>query len=1483
MRQTKNRTRLLHILIPLILFILGCPSSSPPQQFMTDQVATGLTILGEFFFLTPESRANLIVQVRDPSTNQAVQETNVRVLLGALDQDPQEIFSGQTDESGLIPISFTVPPEAAVADPNQMLTIIADTPNGPIQQQAEVYVGRAYNVLITTDKPVYQPGQIIHLRGLALDTTALKAAQGQPLVITVQDPSGNKLMRKELATSQYGIASVDFALDSQAASGDYIITAAMGPTSSTRSVEVKPYTLPRFKVTFQGDKAFYLPGDVATGTVDAQYFFGKPVVGGTVTIQGFATDVDRFQVFELSGVTDENGFYRYEFQVPDYFVGRLENNTADIDLEISVVDTANHAENIDESVTIAEKLILIEAVPESGFLRPGIENIIYLQTSYPDGRAAATTITATTDLSTTVVVQTDEFGLATMTLTPENNQDFRLALAAQDSAGQAAEQRLILGSSGDANAVLLRPDKAQYQIGETLNIDLYVAGNASTVYLDVIKGRQTFGLVALPVKDGVAQAAIDIDGSLLGTLELNAYVITNPGEIVRDRRLVLVNPAPAQIDLQTNAEVYQPGDTATLDIAVSRDGAPMAGALGISIVDESVFSVGTQDPGFARTYFLLERELLEPRYEIHDFVDLADDDHSPYDDNPDSVRIGQSGARSVALFGFFGEELAAIEQQTVAVTAPRAPQPVAMDWTPRLALALPLVGFAFYDGTRKRRRALIALVLFSLGAFVWSACASAPSAAPAMDMAASEAMAETTTATQGTAQPPRLRQYFPETLYWMPEVETDANGHVQIDVPIADSITTWRISVLASDQDGNLGSAETGLRVFQDFFVEPDLPRFLTVGDELAVPVSVFNYLDEAQEISLAVAPADWFEFVEEPALTFTIGPNEVAAAYIPIRITNFGLNDFQITATGSQMSDAVLRQVEVLPDGKPAATVTSGKLEASQTITVAAPTNAVPGTARVTVKIYPGIVSQMIEGLEGMLQQPYGCFEQTSSTTYPNVMVLDYLKSTGQINPRIQLQAEQYINLGYQRLVGFEVDGMPGGFSLFGDPPPQTMLTAYGLMEFTDMSQVSYVDPAVLERIANFLFQRQNGDGSWSPDGMTIESGLEDIGDGNLLATAYIVWALSDAGYAQSAPVQNGIAYVMENVVGLLTSAAQPKSGGQGQAASPLATPTLADPYALALIANALIASGNDATAVLDHLLDQSQPDPADTVYWASDLESWLGSSGNVAGIETTAMVATALLRTEYKLDVAQQAIDYLISQRDPNGMFYTTQATVLALKALLLAAEVGGEAGAATVTISLNGARTQTLTVNAENADVVQQIRFDDLGGDVNDLSITVEGERSLQYQVITESYVPWADVKPVAPADAAMRVDVQYDRTTLQVNDTVNVTAQVELLAAGTAGTVLVDLGIPPGFSPVTDDLDALVEAELIDRYELTGRQIILYLTDVPSGEVFTFTYGLLARFPIKAQTPSSTAYDYYTPDQRATQAPQRIVVALGTPGN
>ncbi|MCE7987739.1 MAG: hypothetical protein DYG89_41780 [Caldilinea sp. CFX5] len=1504
------RYGLFRLLIPFIIFLLGCPPPAPtppPEVFVEEapaDLATGIAILGATDYLAPASKGSLLVQLHAPYSSERLPDTRVRVTLNTPNGETRELFTGQTDKAGLVHVTFDVP--ATVNDPNQVLTVVADSTNyGQLQTSQEVYVGRVYNVLLSTDKPVYQPGQVIHLRTLALDTTALKAAQEQPLVLTVADPAGNKLMRKELTTSAFGIASADFQLDSQAASGDYVLTAEMGPVTSSRTVEVKPYTLPRFEITFQSAKAFYLPGEVITGTVDAQYFFGKPVAGGQVRIKGFVTDVERVQLFELTGTTDAAGFYAYEFQTPDTFVGQLENDTAQVDLEITVIDTANHSEQVDESVTIAEKSILIEAIPEAGFLRPGLENIVYLQTSYPDGRAAATTIrvdgvptTTVTNtvpgaVTNTVTVTTDEFGLATIRFTPVDSRDLPLVFHAVDSTGQAAEQTVTLGGSGDAQALLLRPEKVQYQIGETLNVDIHVAGQAQTAYLDIIKGRQTFGLAALPVAQGVAQAAIDLDGSLLGTLELNAYVITDQGQIVRDRRLVLVNPAPAAVAIQADADVYRPGDTATLDITVQREGAPMPGVLGLSIVDESVFAVGAQEPGFARTYFLLDRELQEPRYEIHDFSPLQSDDPSPYD------RKNAGHAQQLALAGFFAEELVAMgNTQHVTTIAHHVPQTagnarsaLAWGWANRIALVLPLMGIAFYDGTRRRRHLFLGLVLLSL-AFFWTSCAApaAPmaggemAAAPAAEAPAQETIADATTATQGNqSQPPRLRQFFPETLFWLPELTTDANGHAQVQVPIADSITTWRISVLASDQAGHLGSAEVGMKVFQDFFVEPDLPRFLTVGDEVAVPVSIFNYLDEAQEINLEVAQADWFAFVETPTLRFTVAPNEVMAAYLPIRVTNFGQHEFQVTATGSAMSDAVLRQVEVLPDGKAMAVAASGKLTTTQRFALDLPPNAVPGTGRVAVKIYPGVISQVIDGLEGMLQQPYGCFEQTSSTTYPNVMVLDYLKTTNQVNPRIQLQAEQYINLGYQRLLSFEVRGMPGGFSLFGDPPPQTMLTAYGLMEFTDMSQVSYVDPALIERTAIFLFQRQQGDGSWAPEGMTIESGLEGLGNSTVLPTAYVTWALADAGYATSEPVQRAVAYLHGQLAQYLQAQTQ-----NNQANSPLATPPAAlDPYAAAMLANALIAADPQGSAgqidqLISHLLSSAEKDTQGYFTWSSGMTTYMGGYGNVSNIETAAMTAIALLRVGQHLDVAQGAIDSILSQRDPNGMFYSTQTTVLALKALLLAAEQGGQDGPATVTVTINGDRAQTLTITEENADVVQLVSFDDLNPNGNEVTITVEGERALQYQVVTQYYLPWEAVPSTPAIEKEVRIDVAYDRTELQVNDLVNVTAEVELLAPGVAGTLLVDLGIPPGFRPLTEDLDGLVAQGLIARYELTGRQILVYMTNVPSGQVYRLPYRLQARFPIRAQTPSSQAYDYYTPEKQDTATPQRIVVKLGTPG-
>jgi uncharacterized protein YfaS (alpha-2-macroglobulin family) len=249
----------------------------------------------------------------------------------------------------------------------------------------------------------------------------------------------------------------------------------------------------------------------------------------------------------------------------------------------------------------------------------------------------------------------------------------------------------------------------------------------------------------------------------------------------------------------------------------------------------------------------------------------------------------------------------------------------------------------------------------------------------------------------------RIRQYFPETLYFNPALITDGRGRAVLNVPLADSITTWRLTCMASSARGQLGSTTAGIRVFQDFFVDIDFPVSLTQNDQVHVPVAIYNYLKTDQKIQLQVKKEDWFELQGLPEKTVTLAPSEVRAVYFPITARKIGFQKFTVIARGSKKSDAVARTVEIVPDGKEHLVSESGRLEGAITHTITIPGEAIDDASKIFVKIYPGVLSQVVEGLDKMLRMPFGCFEQTSSVTYPNILVLDYMKTAGKIAPELQ------------------------------------------------------------------------------------------------------------------------------------------------------------------------------------------------------------------------------------------------------------------------------------------------------------------------------------------------------------------------------------------------------------------------------------------------------------------------------------------------
>ena len=131
------------------------------------------------------------------------------------------------------------------------------------------------------------------------------------------------------------------------------------------------------------------------------------------------------------------------------------------------------------------------------------------------------------------------------------------------------------------------------------------------------------------------------------------------------------------------------------------------------------------------------------------------------------------------------------------------------------------------------------------------------------------------------------------------------------------------------------------------------------------------------------------------------------------------------------------------------------------------------------------------------------------------------------------------------------------------------------------------------------------------------------------------------------------------------------------------------------------------------------------------------------------------------------------------------------------------------------------------------------------------------------------------PLDRARVGHRVPAQ-GRLTLEAGDTLGVTVKVQYHRPGTANMTLVDLGIPPGFAVMPEFFQALKDDGMIEKYTSNGRQITLYFRELSSEKPIEFAYELRAKFPVKAKTPQSVAYQYYEPEIRAVAAPVEIKV-------
>jgi len=1423
------------------------------------------------------------------------------------------------------------------------LRVIARSGWQPDVVTRSIELKRSWKLMLSSDKPVYQPGQTIQLRALALRRPDLKPIAGEESTFAIADPKGNVIFKQRGVTSKFGIVSTDCPLATEIIEGPYAVTCKVGDTESKLTVDVRKYVLPKFKIDVELDKPYYQPGDMIHGSLTSSYFFGKPVTDGTVEVAIMVLD-DTFGRQTLITQTDSEGKAEFDWRVPTKSTGRsLNGGDARVSAVVTVTDPANQKQEKTISRILTTKPIRVELIPEGGNLVKNLENTVYVVTSYVDGRPARTNL-AISGLDGEA--PTNSLGTASFVFTPTTDS-VRFTVRATDSDGRMGRLETTLLCGNGSQDFIIRTDQSVYRGGQTIHLVTIGNGN-EPVFVDFVKDGQTLLTETVSLANGQGDLQFDLPADMSGTIELQAYRFGNTGLAQRKSRVLYVQDSrQIRLDAKVERPEYRPAERAKLAITLTDDqGKPITGAVSLAAVDEAVFSVLEQRPGMEEVFFNLEQDLLKPIYAIYPWSPDLTTSSTDVDrrlleqalfartaqgssfDNPALRRLLKGGyierdvldilrnqdTDDLAKRSRFSPELVAMARSVQGSDVFSTNYYAKQREIARARMASRNRNEAMQLGTLVAAAGAIALILVlcfrrsvvailaGTAICILVAAICLPSIGSSRDQAIRvKAAAELNSMDRALAMMknderasftdtdfdelddligpannlvtpsimysamiaenvPRIREWFPETLLWRPELITDENGRATIDVELADSITTWRLTASAVSADGRLGGMQSAIRVFQPFFVDLNLPVALTRGDEVAVPVVVYNYLDREQTVELKLDAAPWFESLDEAGKQIALKPGEVRSTSYRLRAIKVGHHQLQVTARGAGVADAIKREIEVVPDGRRVEIVFNGTLGQPADISLDVPADAIEGSVKAIVKIYPSSFSQLVEGLDAIFQQPYGCFEQTSSTTYPNVLALDYLRRTNKSAPQIEAKARQYIHLGYQRLLGFEISG--GGFDWFGRPPANRTLTAYGLMEFRDMAKVHDVDPVLIERTRKWLLSQRRPNGSWEPEshGMHGDPTTGNTSDelATLSTTAYIAWSVF---------AENSTNPEADATLRYLLSAR---------------TVAFGEPYVLALLCNALAAMEPAGSMELNECLSKldtmkQRREDGRFVWWPSIGESRTAfyGYGRSRDVETTALVALALLKTGRSPGTVHGALAWLAEHKDSRGTWFSTQATVLALKALITGtgSPLGGDK-TREVELVLNEVDKQRVTIAAQDADLMKQ---SDLSGQLkagaNRLTITERSGTAAGYQVVFRYHVPGVEPKSAAQP---LTIDITYDRSELAVGDSVTATAMVTNNMKTDAPMVILDLPVPPGFAIDADDLQGMVKSGQIAKYQLNARSTVVYLRGLAPGKPLTLRYHLQAMMPVKVIAPAARAYEYYNSDNEAYGKPVELKV-------
>ena len=857
--------------------------------------------------------------------------------------------------------------------------------------------GRELIAFIYTDKPIYRPGHVAHVKAVLRwrHKDALAAFDRPDAEFVVTDATDTVVMRQRAPVDEFGGAAIDVPLGAEAALGTYGITVASGDGEATGSFEVQEYRRPEYEVIVTVFNRFVVQGKEVVADVQARYYFGQPVANGTVH---YVIDKQPYWSplrFSDDADPDESGGWyggdlRSEGSLTLGADGRgqirlLLDEDADgrdyrARIEARVSDASGRevtgagvvhatvgsflvAARLDQYVTRAGGTVSLGArtVDYLGAVRADVPvRVLVERLQYPDGYYSAPTVTVVGETT----ARTDASGqLSAQVRVPDVPGSYRVAVVASEG-GRELRDDAWLWVPGPTEAT---PDNENDYLELLADKRSYAPGDTARV---VVRGRDVVGPV-LVTKEGqhvswhrvvrpeVAGAfEIPVTEGDIGDVYVHVTLLRD-GRLLQAERRLRVPPVSRtlQIALTADPPMARPQDPASFGLQVTdAAGRPVRASVSLAVIDESVFGVKADDtPDPARVFYRREYS-----------------------------RVGMAFSRDFHFTGFSG--------------------------TDRLQLA------------SRRRRPM------SLADFKADRLAQA-----------------------------QVRKDFPDAIHWVASLVTDAEGRGRLTVRYPDSLTTWRLTARAVTTDTRVGAAVARTTTTKDLIVRLVTPRFLTEGDAVTTPTIVHNYLDEPREARVQLtASGVTASGTTAPVSSAVAASGERRDAWTYTAGTP-GRAVFTATATTPTDRDALELTVPVIPYGVRREASAAGSLAGGSETTrsLVVPDTANPAARTVRVTLAPSIAGALLGATDLLTSFPYGCTEQTLSSFVPNLVVTRALADL-KLAPaeRLSLLGRQVTD-GLRRLYDLQHDD--GGWGWWKSDGNHPFMTAYALSGLVDAEANGY------------------------------------------------------------------------------------------------------------------------------------------------------------------------------------------------------------------------------------------------------------------------------------------------------------------------------------------------------------------------------------------------------------------------------------------